>query len=230
MSYRRIFSLREFALCLVILANAIGLGVVILTTAVSASSTLEKVAMEASSENTPTLAVERVDQGKVGTEDVDAAVDTTTETTESLPELSSGEGPINARVSAQVVEAPVATATAAVTEESSVNLSLVDTTNDSLSQIPLGGDMVPVHDAGVAAEEDNLSDPTPLNTSTPESSPLSATESLDLIVEPRTLEIAKAMLNADLEELMDSGLDFSSSIKEIDLMAEEERYGEFGKR
>ena len=44
MSYRRIFSLRELALCLVILANAIGLGAVILTTAVSASSTLEKVA------------------------------------------------------------------------------------------------------------------------------------------------------------------------------------------
>ena len=44
------------------------------------------------------------------------------------------------------------------------------------------------------------------------------------------MEIAKAMLNADLEELMDSGLDFSSAIKELDLMAEEERYGEFGKR
>jgi len=229
MSYRRIFSLREFALCLVILANAIGLGAVILTTAVSASSTLEKVAAE-SSVDTPTLAVERVDQGKVGTEDVDAAVDTTTETTESLPELSSDAEPVNEQISVQVVEAPVATATAAVTEESSVNLSLVDTTNDSLAQIPLGGDMVPAHDAGVAAEEDNLSDPTPLNTSTPESSPLSATESLDLIVEPRTLEIAKAMLNADLEELMDSGLDFSSAIEEIDLMAEEEKYGEFGKR
>ena len=52
MSYRRIFSLREFALCLVILANAIGLGAVILTTAVSASSTLEKVA-EKSSADTP---------------------------------------------------------------------------------------------------------------------------------------------------------------------------------
>ena len=50
------------------------------------------------------------------------------------------------------------------------------------------------------------------------------------VVEPRTLEIAKAMLNADLEELMDSGLDFSTSIEEIDLMAELERYGEFGKR
>ena len=229
MSYRRIFSLREFALCLVILANAIGLGAVILTTAVSASSTVEKVAAEASAD-TPTLVVERVDQGKVGTDDVDAAVDTTTETTESLPELSSGKAAVNEQVSAQVVEAPATTATAAVTEESSVNLSLVDTTNDSLVQIPGGGDMDPAHDAGVAAEEDNLSDPTPLNTSTPESSPLSATESLDLIVEPRTLEIAKAMLNADLEELMDSGLDFSSSIKEIDLMAEEERYGEFGKR
>ena len=228
MSYRRIFSLREFALCLVILANAIGLGAVILATAVSASSTLEKVAMESSSENTPTLAVERVDQGKVGTEDVDAAVDTTTEITESLPELSSGEAAVNEQISVQVFEAPATTATA-VTEESSADLSLVDTTNDSLIQIP-GGDMVPAHDAGVAAEEDNLSDPTPLHTSNPESSSLSATESLDLIVEPRTLEIAKAMLNADLEELMDSGLDFSSSIEEIDLMVELERYGEFGKR
>ena len=43
MSYRRIFSLREFALCLVILANAIGLGAVILTTAVSASPALTSV-------------------------------------------------------------------------------------------------------------------------------------------------------------------------------------------
>ena len=50
------------------------------------------------------------------------------------------------------------------------------------------------------------------------------------VVEPRTLEIAKAMLNADLEELMDSGLDFSSAIEEIDPMVELERYGEFGKR
>ena len=228
MSYRRIFSLREFALCLVILANAIGLGVVILTTAVSASSTLEKVAMEASSENTPTLAVERVDQGKVGTDDVDAAADTTTETTEALPELSSGEAVVNEPVSLSIGDAS-ATKSTFNTEKSSGSLSLVDTTNDSLAQIP-GGDMVPAHDAGMAAEEDNLSDPTPLNTSTPESSPLLATESLDLIVEPRTLEIAKAMLNADLEELMDSGLDFSTSIEEIDLMVELERYAEFGKR
>ena len=94
MSYRRIFSLREFALCLVILANAIGLGAVILTTAVSASSTLEKVTAESSTE-TPTLAVERVDQGKVVTNDVDAASDTTEPTSESLPELSSDEAVVN---------------------------------------------------------------------------------------------------------------------------------------
>ena len=228
MSCSRIFSLREFALCLVILANAIGLGAVILTTAVSASSTVEKVAAVSSSD-TQTLVVERVDQGKVGTDDVHAAVDTTTEIIESLPELSSGKAAVSEQISAQVVEAPATTATAAVAEESSVNLSLVDTTNDSLSQIP-GGDMVPAHDAGVAAEEDNLSDPTPVNASTPDSSQLPTTTSPNSIIEPRTLEIAKAMLNADLEELTDSGLDFSTSIEEIDLMAEEERYGEFGKR
>ena len=50
------------------------------------------------------------------------------------------------------------------------------------------------------------------------------------VVEQTPLEIAQELLKADYEELMDSGLDFSSAIKELDLMAEEERYGEFGKR
>ena len=136
MSYRRIFSLREFALCLVILANAIGLGAVILTTAVSASSTVEKVTAE-TSEDTQTIAVERVDEDRVRADDVHVAVDTTTETTESLPELSSGEAVVNEQISVHVVEAPATTETS-VTEESSADLSLVDTTNDSLIQIPGG--------------------------------------------------------------------------------------------
>ena len=215
MSYRRIFSLRELALCLVILANAVGLGLVILTTAVSASSTLEKVAAEAS-ENAPTLAVERVDQGKVGTVDVDVAVDTTTETTEALPELSSGEAVVNEQVSAQVVEAP-ATTVVPITEESSNNAPLLNPAGDSSVEVP---------DVEPAADENTSPHAIPLDDSSSESVAAPTVN----VVEPRTLEIAKAMLNADLEELMDSGLDFSSSIKEIDLMAEEERYGEFGKR
>ena len=219
MSYRRIFSLREFALCLVILANAIGLGVVILTTAVSASSTLEKVAAE-SSEHTPTLAVERVDQGKVGTDDVDAAVDTTTETTEALPELSSGEAVVNEQVSVQVAEAP-ATTVIPITEESSNNAPLLNPAGDSSVQVP---------DSEPAADKDTAPNAIPLDASSSENSTVSDAAPTVNVVEPRTLEIAKAMLNADLEELMDSGLDFSSAIKEIDLMAEEERYGEFGKR
>ena len=219
MSYRRIFSLREFALCLVILANAIGLGVVILTTVVSASSTLEKVAAEASAD-TPTIAVERVDQGKVGTDDVHAAVDTTTEIIESLPELSSGKAAVSEQISAQVVEAP-ATTVIPITEESSNNAPLLNPAGDSSVQVP---------DVEPAADENTSPHAIPLDDSSSEDSSVSATESLDLIVEPRTLEIAKAMLNADLEELMDSGLDFSSAIEEIDLMAELERYGEFGKR
>ena len=219
MSYRRIFSLREFALCLVILANAIGLGVVILTTAVSASSTVEKVAAEASAD-APTLAVERVDQGKVGTDDVDAAVDTTTETTEALPELSSGEAVVNEQVSAQVVEAP-ATTVIPITEESSNNAPLLNPAGDSSVQVP---------DSEPAADKDTAPNAIPLDASSSENSTVSDAAPTVTVVEPRTLEIAKAMLNADLEELMDSGLDFSSAIKEIDLMAEEERYGEFGKR
>ena len=204
MSYRRIFSLRELALCLVILANAVGLGAVILTTAVSASSTLEKVAAEASAD-TPTLAVERVDQGKVGADDVHAAVDTTTEVIESLPELSSGKAVVNEQVSVQVVEAQ-----AAVTEESSNNAPLLN---------PGGDSTVEVLDVEPADNKDALPHAIPLDDYSSETSTVSDAAPTVTVVEPRTLEIAKAMLNADLEELMDSGLDFSSAIKEIDLMA-----------
>ena len=215
MSYRRIFSLREFALYLVILANAVGLGAVILTTAVSASSTLEKVAAE-SSADAPALAVERADHGKVGTDDVHAAVDTTTEIIESLLELSSGKAAVSEQISAQVVEAP-ATTVIPITEESSNNAPLLNPAGDSSVQVP---------DSEPAADKDTAPNAIPLDDSSSESV---AAPTLN-VVEPRTLEIAKAMLNADLEELMDSGLDFSSAIEEIDLMVELERYGEFGKR
>jgi hypothetical protein len=211
MSYRRIFSLREFALCLVILASAIGLGAVILTTAVSASSTLEKVAA-ASSEDAPALVAERVDQGKVGAEDVHVAVDTTTETTESLPELSSGEAAVNEQVSVEVVEAP-----ADVTEDSSNNAPLLNPGGDSSVQVP---------DVEPAADKDTSPHAAPLDDSASESDAAPTVT----VVEPRTLDIAKAMLKADHDELMDSGLDFSSAIDEIDLMVDLERYGEFGKR
>jgi len=215
MSYRRIFSLREFALCLVIPANAIGLGAVILTTAVSASSTLEKVAAEAS-ENTPTLAVERVNQSKVGTNDVQVTVDTTTETTESLPELSSGKAVVNEQISAQVVEVQ-----AVVTEESSNNAPLLN---------PAGDSSVEITDVEAVADKDTLLNAIPFDDSSSETSTVPDTAPTVTVVEPRTLDIAKAMLKADHDELMDSGLDFSSAIDEIDLMVESERYGEFGKR
>ena len=219
MSYRKMFSLREFALCLVILANAIGLGAVILTTAVSASSTLENVAAEAS-EDTQTLAVERVDQGKVGTDDVDAASDTTEPTNEALPELPSGKAVVNEQVSAQVVEAP-ATTVIPITEEFSNNAPLLNPGGDSSVQVP---------DVEPAANKDALPHAIPLDDYSSENSTVSDAAPTVTVVEPRTLEIAQELLKADLEELMDPGLDFSSAIEEIDLMAEEERYGEFGKR
>ena len=185
------------------------------TTNWPSSSTLEKVAAE-SSADTPTLAVERVDQGKVGTVDVHVAVDTTTETTESLPELSSGKAAVNEQVSALVVEAQ-----AVVTEESSNNAPLLNPAGDSSVEIP-----------GVEppADEDALPNAIPLDDSSSETSTMSDAATTVNVVEPRTLDIAKAMLKADHDELMDSGLDFSSAIDEIDLMVELERYGDFGKR
>jgi hypothetical protein len=215
MSYRRIFSLRELALCLVILANAVGLGAVILTTAVSASSTVEKVAAEASAD-TQTLAVERVDQDKVGTDDVHAAVDTTTAIIESLPELSSGKAAVSEQISAQVVETP-ATTVIPMTEESSNNAPLLNPAGDSSVQVP---------DVEPEAYKDASPHAIPLDDSSSES----VATPTATVVEPRTLDIAKAMLKADHDELMDSGLDFSSAIDEIDLMVDLERYGEFGKR
>ena len=228
MSYRKMFSLREFALCLVILANAIGLGAVILTTAMATSPALASVEA-GGSEDTAAGVIERVDQGGIGTDVIDAASDTTTGTTEALPELSSGEAVVNEPVSLSIGDAAAPKATS-ITEQSSGSLSLVDTTNDSLTQIPAGGNMVPAHDAGVVNEEDALSDPTPLNASTPESASLSTTTSPNPVIEPTTLEAAKTLLKIDYEELLESGLDFSATIKEIDRMAESDRYGEFGRR
>ena len=152
--------------------------------------------------------------------DVDAAVDTTTETTESLPELSSGEAVVNEQVSAQVVEAP-ATTVIPITEESSNNAPLLNPAGDSSVQVP---------DSEPAVDKDTALNAIPLDASSSENSTVSDATPTATVVEPRTLDIAKAMLKADHDELMDSGLDFSSAIDEIDLMVELERYGEFGKR
>ena len=224
MSYRRIFSLRELALCLVILANAIGLGAVILTTAMATSPALASVDAE-SSEDTAAGVIERVDQGRIGADASDADSDTTIPAIEVLPGLPSGKEP----VSLSTGDAS-ATKSTFNTEKSSGSLSLVDTTNDSLTQIPGGGNMVPAQDAGVVNEEDALSDPTPLNASTPESASLSTTTSPNPLIEPTTLEAAKTLLKTDYDELLESGLDVSSTIEEIDRMAESDRYGEFGRR
>ena len=70
----------------------------------------------------------------------------------------------------------------------------------------------------------------PLDDFSSETSTASDADALVPVVEQTPLEVAQELLKADYDELMNSGLDFSSSIKEIDLMAEEERYGEFGKR
>ena len=224
MSYRRIFSLRELALCLVILANAIGLGAVILTTAMATSPALASVDAE-SSEDTAAGVIERVDQGRIGADASDADSDTTIPAIEVLLGLPSGKEPVSLSTGDTS-----ATKSTSITEESSGSLSLVDTTNDPLTQIPAGGNMVPAQDAGVVNEEDALSDPTPLNASTPESASLSTTTSPNPVIEPTTLEAAKTLLKTDYDELLESGLDFSSTIEEIDRMAESDRYGEFGRR
>ena len=134
--------------------------------------------------------------------------------------MSSDEEPVNEQVSAQVVEAP-ATTVVPITEESSNNAPLLN---------PAGESPVQVLDVEPAADKGTSPNAIPLDASSSENSTVSDAAPTVTVVEPRTLEIAKAMLNADLEELMDSGLDFSSAIEEIDLMVELERYGEFGKR
>ena len=228
MSYRRIFGLREFALCLVVLTNAFGLGVVILTTAMATSPALASIEA-GGSENRAVGVIERVDQGGIGTDVNDATSDTTAPTSKALPGLSSGEEPANEQVSFPIGDA-VATKATHIPEEPSGGLSLVDATNDSLTQIPIDGNMVPAHDAGVVNEEGALSDSTSISISPPEPPSPSAAASPDPLVEPVTLEIARNLLKADYDELRESGLDVFSAIKEIDRMAESDRYGKFGRR
>ena len=66
MSCSRIFSLREFALCLVILANAVELGFVILTTSVSASPALTSVRKVCSLYNEAAFVIYAAGQKKAG--------------------------------------------------------------------------------------------------------------------------------------------------------------------
>ncbi len=139
MSYRRIFSLREFALCLVVLTNAFGLGVVILTTAMATSPALASIEA-GGSENGAVGVTERVDEGGIGTDVNDATSDTTAPTSEALPGLSSGKEPASGQVSLLIGDA-VATKATHIPEESSGGLSLVDATNDSLTQIPIDGNL-----------------------------------------------------------------------------------------
>ena len=228
MSYRRIFSLREFALCLVVLTNAFGLGVVILTTAMATSPALASIEA-GGSENGAVGVTERVDQGGIGTDVNDATSDTTAPTSEALPGLSSGKEPASGQVSLLIGDA-VATKATHIPEESSGGLSLVDATNDSLTQIPIDGNLVTAHDAGVVNEEGASSDSTPISISPPGPHSLSTTASLDPVEEPTTLAIAQNLLKTDYDELLESGLDAPSTIKEIDRMAESDRYGKFGRR
>ena len=228
MSYRRIFGLREFALCLVVLANAFGLGVVILTTAMATSPALASIEA-GGSENGAVGVTERVDEGGIGTDVNDATSDTTAPTSKALPGLSSGKEPASGQVSLSIGDA-VATKATHIPEESSGGLSLVDATNDSLTQIPIDGNMVPAHDAGVVNEEGALSDSTSISISPPEPPSPSAAASPDPLVEPVTLEIARNLLKADYDELRESGLDAPSAINEVDRMAESDRYGKFGRR
>ena len=232
MSYRRIFSLRELALCLVILANAVGFGATIVTTSMAASPALANVAAEGSDK--PTAQLNPSSKSESGATERVNSVDHTASATGTLSGEPSSES-VSSKESAQkqarsrVVDAPATTGTP-VTEVLTGDVTLVDTTNDSLTQIPAGGNMVPAQDAGVVNEEDALSDTIPLNASTPESASLSTTTSPNPVIEPTTLEAAKTLLKADYDELLESGLDFSSTIEEIDRMAESDRYGKFGRR
>jgi hypothetical protein len=135
-------------------------------------------------------------------------------------------------------------ALANVAEVLTDDVTLVDATGDPQVQIPGGENMVVVHDVGAVDEEDTLSDSTPVKVSPPgpasPSTPVKAspaglpspstTAPPDVVVEPITLEAARSLLKTDYEERLDSGLDVSSTIREIDQMAEADRYGEFGRR
>ena len=221
MSQSRNFGAREFALCLVILANAIWLGATILNTATTTPTALADVIEEDTigsfsleKEDDLTTPVELIFTQHDDAPHHDEIVITNT-ATQSVPDISLGQESLEAPYIPTEIEPPSTT--------------LIITENAQGETIDIGG--VPIEPQlplgeTVSPDRSTTTDSPVLNEQTDQSD--FVVDEPGLVVQ-RHLGTSKALLKADYEELRESGLDVRSAIEYIDRMAADDRYGEFGR-
>ena len=221
MSQSRNFGAREFALCLVILANAIWLGATILNTAATTPTALADVIGEDTiasfsleKEDDLTTPVELIFTQHDDAPHHDEIVITNT-ATQSVPDISLGQESLEAPYIPTEIEPP--STTLIITENTQGET--IDIGEAPIEpQLPLGETVSP--------DRSTTTDSPVLNEQTDQSD--FVVDEPGLVVQ-RHLETSKALLKADYGELRESGLDVRSAIEYIDRMAADDRYGEFGR-
>ena len=221
MSQSRNFGAREFALCLVILANAVWLGATILNTAASAPTVLADVIEE---DTIASFSLEKEDDSLVSVELTLAQSDDTPFYDETVITNTDGRSASVISLGLESLEAPYTPP-----KIESLLTTLVIPENLQGETIEIGG--APIEPQLPSEEE--VSPEHSTSADSPDS--IEQTNQSDRVVdEPglvvkRHLETSQALLKADYEELRESGLDVLSALGYIDRMAADDRYGEFGR-
>ena len=207
---------REFALCLVILANAVWLGATILNTAAATPTALADVIEE----NT-------IASFSLGKEDGPT-------TSVELMLTKSDDAPHHGETVMEKTLGQSSTVTSQGNE--ALDASDVESSSTTLMLDNLQGDTT-VTDETSSDRQDSPQKMGASDRSTTVEKPVTneETDDLDLVVdEPglvvkRHLETSQALLKADYDERRESGLDIFVALEYIDRMAAEDRYGEFAR-
>ena len=215
MSQSRNLGAREFALCLVILANAVWLGATILNTAAA----------------TPTALADVIEENTIASFSLGKEDDPTTSV--ELMLTKSDDAPRHGETVMEKTIGQSSTVTSQGNE--ALDASDVESSSTTLMLDNLQGDTT-VTDETSSDRQDSPQKMGASDRSTTVEKPVTneETDDLDLVVdEPglvvkRHLETSQALLKADYDERRESGLDIFAALEYIDRMAAEDRYGEFG--
>ena len=215
MSQSRNLGAREFALCLVILANAVWLGATILNTAAA----------------TPTALADVIEENTIASFSLGKEDDPTTSV--ELMLTKSDDAPHHGETAMEKTIGQSSTVTSQGNE--ALEASDVESSSTTLMLDNLQGDTT-VTDETSSDRQDSPQKMGASDRSTTVEKPVTneETDDLDLVVdEPglvvkRHLETSQALLKADYDERRESGLDIFAALEYIDRMAAEDRYGEFG--
>ena len=216
MSQSRNLGAREFALCLVILANAVWLGATILNTAAA----------------TPTALADVIEENTIASFSLGKEDDPTTSV--ELMLTKSDDAPRHGETVMEKTIGQSSTVTSQGNE--ALEASDVESSSTTLMLDNLQGDTTGTDETS-SDRQDSPQKMGASDRSTTVEKPVTneETDDLDLVVdEPglvvkRHLETSQALLKADYDERRESGLDIFAALEYIDRMAADDRYGEFGR-